>query len=163
MWKKLAVPILLIFTVVGCGNLSPRDNFSPQLQQELDNVNGKINGVETNQNAIKLEMMRLAQELGISNSQLRDLQQGMFNIQSGINNNEGIQILQGSGGLIFAFALLTIGMLLYYFHKAKKNEKTAKLLAQQIRVKKDQDLEQRILTAALNTNVEKDIYNLVRG
>jgi hypothetical protein len=118
----------------GCNNLSPRDNVSPRLQQQIDNHNGKIDRIESNQNAIKLEMSRR-------------------------NDNSGVQIFQGDGGLLLAFGIVVILCVTFYFYRSSaRNEKMVFLLAEQIKSYNDPNLEEHILKAAMYTEVEKDIF-----
>lgn len=161
MANKMTLTAILLCSLFlsGCGGiLSPRDNLSPQLEQQFENTNGKISGLQTDQQAMKIELARITQEIG----EVRDMQQGILNMQANNNNENGIQILQGSGSLILIFGLITIGMLLYYFYKSKSNEKTAKILAQQIKLRGDPDLQERVMSAAINTDVEKQIYELIK-
>ena len=73
-----------------------------------------------------------------------------------------IQILQGDGALIMIFSLAIIGMLLWHYRdKAKKAEKVAEILAQEIASKKDPELEDKIFLAARHTNVEANVYHLM--
>mgnify|MGYP000468439927 CR=1 FL=1 len=74
-----------------------------------------------------LELGKLRQDAEIQNSQLKEVQQGMLNLNAtGIRNeNKGVQILQGDGALILIFALGTVAMLIFYKRKSDKNEKIA--------------------------------------
>lgn len=157
----LAYPCLVLGCLVlgGCSdNLSP---LSPKLQQELNNQNAKINGIENNQNAIKLELGRISNELGIQNSNVQEMQQGWLNVQGQLSRNEnsGVQILQGDGPLFLVFAVITLGMLLYYFYRAEKYRKTATFFARQIRMA-DPGVQERVLTAAWKTDVEREVFNM---
>lgn len=121
----------------GCGNLSPRDNASPRLEQKIDNANGKIERIESNLNTMK------------------------FNIEQHYQNS-GVQILQGEGGLLLVFGIVTILFAtLYFYLKSVKNDKIAKILSEQIKSSNDPNLEENVLKAALYTNVEKDVFHLL--
>jgi len=156
--------VAMLLVLPGCGNLSPRDNLSPQIQQDLDNQKGRINGLENNQNAIKLELGRLSNELGIQDSQVKEMQQGWINIQAALNRNEnsGIQILQGDGPLVGIFCLATLITLLYFFRRGEQYRKTAAMLGRQISMHNDGRLKHDVLAAAMNTDLEKQVYRLVR-
>ncbi len=151
----LLLLILAVSPLVGCNTLSPR------LNEKFDNKNAKINGIESNQNALKLELARISNELGIQNSKIGEMQQGWANIKAGNNDNKGIQILQGDGPLILIFASITIGMLFYYVFESEKYKKTTNILATEIAKNKDPMLNHRVLLAAAHTDVEHVIKRLV--
>jgi hypothetical protein len=146
MRRNLACFIILTcFFLTGCGNLSPRDNLNPKLQQDINNQQGRIDRIENNQNAIHAEIERIS----------------LINRE---NNNSGVQILQGDGALVLIFGLVTISLMLYYFYKTAENErKTSEILAEQIVRHQDNELESNVLKAAENTEVEKNICNLVQS
>jgi len=149
---------LCCLTFSGCGNLSPR------LDNDINNSNGEIEELKNIQNGINLELGKLRQNDEITNSQLKDVQKGLLNFNARLSSNEnsGIQILQGDGALILVFAIITIGMILKHYRDLyKKNEKAATILAQQIANKNDPDLEEVVFQAALYTDVEKEVYNLM--
>ena len=142
----------------GCNNLSPR------LEERIDNQNGKINEIRSVQNGISTELGNLRAENTITDSELEALQQGWVNLNAKLssNNNSGIQILQGDGALIMIFSLAIVGMLLWHYRdKAKKAEKVAEILAQEIASKKDPALEDKVFLAARHTNVEASVYHLM--
>jgi TolA-binding protein len=135
--KIFCVAILLLTVLTGCGNLSPRDNASPRIEQQLDNVNGKIDRIESNQNAIKFSLEKR-------------------------NENSGVQFLQGEGGLLLGFGVVSIiCATLYFYYKSQKTEKINQILANQIKEFNDPDLEESVLRAAIYTNVEKDIFHMI--
>lgn len=155
--KKFLLAMFLCLLLVGCG-------FSPRMQNRYDNKNGKIDEIKENQNGIMLEIGKLRQNAEIQNSQLKEVQQGMLNLNAtGIRNeNKGVQILQGDGALILIFALGTIGMLLFYFKKkADKNEQIAKIMADEVMGMNDAKLNDNILRAAMHTNVETEVYRMM--
>lgn len=155
------VVVAMLFTS-GCGNLSPRDNFSPKQEQKIDNQNGRIGELENLSNSIKAELLKLQQSSEITDSQLDKVQQGLANFQS-INENSGIQILSGQGGLILSvMALLaTFMMVLYYRKTSIQNGKAADILAETIVRKEDEELEEQVFVSALNSPVEKKVYKLM--
>lgn len=151
----LAVALLALL-LPGCA-VSP---LSPRNRQEIDNQNGKIEDIRNNQNGFMLELMKLRNEQQITARDIENLQQGLINQN---NQNSGVQIFQGDGGLIVGFALIVIlaMVVLHYRTQAIKNGKTAEILAQQIALHEDQDLDNEVFLAALNTDVEEDIYHLI--
>lgn len=153
--------IILLFP--GCGNLSPRDNLSPRQEQEIDNQNGRIQEMENMANSMKLELGKLQSQAEIQNSRLEEIQQGLANFQSN-NENSGIQILSGPGGLIVTFVgLLCVAIIaLSYRSEAKKQEKVANILAERIVRQSDPVLEDQVFQAAMYTDVEEDVLRLVK-
>lgn len=135
--------ILVLTFLTGCGNLSPRDSLNPKLQQDINNQQGRIDRIENNQNAIRAEIDRVS-------------------LISRENNNSGIQILQGDGGLLLIFGLVTIFLILYYFYKVAEGErKTSEILAKEIVRHENNELEANVLKAAENTEVEEKICKLI--
>lgn len=140
MNKVFASLIVAFFCFVssGCGNLSPRDNLNPKSNQNINNENGKIDHIETNQNAIK------------------------GSIEHKIENSGGIQILQGDSGLILVFGIIAIiCVTVYFYQRSLKVEKINAILSDQIKATNDPELEENVLKAAMYTNVEKDVYHLI--
>jgi hypothetical protein len=152
---------LTLFGITGCGNLSPRHD------QKIDNKDGKIGEIETLQNSMKLELGKLQSQAEISNSRLDRIQQGLVNIQQTEENN-GVQIFSGTGGLVTAITgsvcILTCMaiFLLYYRSLAKSHEKTANLLAERIATYGDPVLVNSVFEAAMHTNVQGNILSLMK-
>ena len=140
--------LLLASTFSGCGNLSPRDNLSPQLMQQIDKLQGNQNTLENNQNALKLEIGRLQQALTMQNSNNNQIQQGWLNVQS-------------DGIIIGIFSVLIIGMMMYYMWQSSHYEKAAEILGEQVKESTDDDLKERVMAAAWNTNVEKTVFKFI--
>lgn len=156
--KKFIFLIVLVF-LTGCANFNPRNN--PKIQ----NQNGKIEDIKTNQNGLMLELGQVRQELSAQNSKLKEIQSGLVNINSAISRNEntGIQIIQGDGALIFIFAIIVIGMFLFYYRdRAIRSEKTSELMAREIARFNSVKLETEILSTAAEENKAKDIYELIK-
>lgn len=155
--KNIILSIILCFSLVGCSN------FNPRMQNRIDNKNGKIDEIKNNQNGLMLELGKLRQDAEIQNSQLKEVQQGMLNLNAtGIRNeNKGVQILQGDGALILIFALGTVAMLLFYKRKSDKNEKIANIMAQEVMLLNDQKLNDKILNSSMKTKLEKDVYKMM--
>lgn len=128
----------------GCGNLSPRDSLNPKLQQDINNQQGRIDRIENNQNAIRAEIDKIS-------------------LLSNENNNNGVQILQGEGGLLLIFGIVTVFLILFYFYRVAAGErKTSEILAEQIVRYRDKNLEHNILKAAENTEVEAQVCGLIQ-
>lgn len=157
--KKIASLVLIsCLFLTGCGNLSPR------LRNEIDNQNGQIEELKNIQNGMNLELGKLRQEAEITNSNLEEVQQGVLNFNAKLSSNEnsGVQILQGDGALILIFGLAVIAMLLIHYRRLyKKNEKAANILAQQIASRDDPDLDDVVFQAAMYTDVEEEVYQLM--
>ena len=133
------------------------------MQNRIDNKNGKIDEIKNNQNGLMLELGKLRQDAEIQNSQLKEVQQGMLNLNAtGIRNeNKGVQILQGDGALILIFALGTVAMLIFYKRKSDKNEKIANIMAQEVMLLNNQKLNDKILNSSMKTKLEKDVYKMM--
>lgn len=136
-----SLTLLACLFLTGCGNLSPRDNLSPK--QDIQNQ-GRIDKIEQNQQLLRSEIDKIA----------------LINRE---NNNQGVQILQGEGGLILIFGLVTIFLVLFYFYRtAESYRKTAEILAEQIARAQDDDLEENVIKAAEFTDQEERILALLR-
>ena len=158
MSMKLLAVMATVLLLAGCkNNLSP---ISPQLRNQIDNQDGKIDDIQNNQNGLLFELGKIKSEQKIMAETIGNLQQGIINKS---NENFGIQILQGDGGLIVFFSLGVIVLLLIYHYKTKsdKSEKMADILAQQVASYDDINLDNERFMAAMNTEVEEDIYHLM--
>ena len=149
MSRLIMMPLILIALLIvpGCGNLSPFGNLSPELDQRLDDIEGNQNTLENNQNSIKIELGRLQQALEIQGN-ANEVQQGWLNIRA-------------DGIIIAVFAVLTIGMLLYYMYQSSRYKKVSNILADQIKLYDDWEFQEQVMAAAWNTEVEKTIYKLI--
>lgn len=159
--KKILLA-LMVLGMAGCGNLSPK--LQPKLDQQLQNQNGKIDEIKNNQNGIMSEIGTLKNQADITNSTLKDYQQGLMNINARLSSNEnsGIQILQGDGALIFVFAISVIALLLYHYRKeAKDAQKVNEIIVGEVAKAQNLDLENEIFKAAKHTNVENQVYSLM--
>ena len=150
------VAALLIFAP-GCGNLSPRQ------QPRIDDNQGQIQEMESMANSMKAEIMKLQSQADIQNSKLDKIQQGLVNYQH-TNENSGVQILSGSGGIIVAIVAIigAVVLVIFYRTQAKKAEKTANILAERIVSYQDPDLEDLIFKAAMYTDVEENVLTVMR-
>ena len=157
--KNILLTMILaasMLSISGCGNLSPRH------KQEIDNQNGKIGEIETIQNGIKNEMLNLKSQSEIQNSRLDRIQQGLANFQSN-NDNSGIQILSGPGGLIVGVVgiLAAVVIAIHFKSVSDKHKKTANILAQSLVEKNDAALEDRVFQMAMHTDVEEDVLQIM--
>lgn len=155
MRRILTLLFLLVF-FSGCANVNPRN------EPKIDNQQGKIDEIRNNQNGLMLEMLKLKQSAEISNSQLKEVQNGMLNLNAAVtkNENSGVQILQGDGALILVFSLGVIGMLLYWYRdRAIRSEKASEIMAKEIARYNDPVLNDNILAAAMHTESETHVYH----
>ena len=144
-----------MMAISGCVGLNPQNN-SP-----IDNQNGHIDEIRNNQNGVMAEIGKLKQTAEIQNSKLKEVQNGMVNLNAALSRNEnsGIQILQGDGALILVFSLCVIGMLLYWFHdRAVTSEKSADIMTKEVIRFNNPILNDNILRAAMHTDSESKIY-----
>ena len=154
MFQKLLI-CLFVLLLSGCANFNPRNT------PKIDNNQGQIDELKTNQNGIMAEIGKVRQESQIKDSQLKEVQQGLLNINNAISRNEnsGVQILQGDGALVLIFGIAVVGMLLYHYRaRAIASEKSLSILTNEIKQYNDDNLNENILRAAMHTEVETDIY-----
>jgi len=142
----ISLALIAMIGLPGCGNLSPRIN--PELQQQLDKIEGQQNTLENNQNSIKIELGRLQNALEVTGEN-NQVQQGWLNVQA-------------DGIIIGVFALITISLLLYYMYRSTQYKKISMILADQVRLYDDDELTETVMAAAWNTEVEKTIYKMMR-
>lgn len=149
--KKLLFALLLAAPfLVGCGRFDP---FSPKQKQQIDNQSGKIEELKNNTNGLQLELLKLKQQQEINARDIDRAQTGMLNKQ-----NTGVQIFQGDGALIAIIVLggLIVGcvtFIAYYRAKNQKSEKTAEILATQIALRNDPELEDSVFMAAMHLSL----------
>jgi septal ring factor EnvC (AmiA/AmiB activator) len=153
----LTIVALCLLAAPGCGNLSPRQ------RQDLDDNQGQIGAVESMANSNKLELGKLQSQAEIQNSKLDKIQQGLANIQS-VNENSGVQILSGPGGLIISLVgiLAACVLVVHYRGQAKQQEKVANMLAERIVSCNDPQLNDEVFRAAMHTNVEENVLHLIK-
>ena len=158
MRNILAILLISLVATVGCARLDP---FSPDQRQEIENAEGRIEELKSNQNGVMAELLKLRQQTEVNARDIDRAQTGMLNRQ-----NTGVQIFQGDGVLITIIVLVGIIMgsvlvISYYKSKSDKNQKTSEILAMQIAQYNDLELENSVFMAAMNTTVESDIYHLM--
>jgi predicted PurR-regulated permease PerM len=157
--NKILLIFILLIPFSGCANISP---FKPKFRQEIDNQNGKIDAIKTNQNGIMLDLLNLKNEQQITQRDVQNFQQGLINMEKR-NENSGIQIFQGDGGLAIGGMIAMFGLYLIYMYRTRAvaSEKTATVLAQQIAQYDDPYLTEEVFKAAMYSPVEGDIYKLI--
>jgi hypothetical protein len=149
--------IVSLVVISGCANLNPRNN-SP-----IEN-DGKIDEIRNNQNGVMAEIGKLKQSAEIQNSQLKEVQNGLLNLNTSLSRNEnsGVQILQGDGALILVFSIVVIGMLLYWYRdRAVKGENAAEIMAKEIVRLDDPGLNDNVLKEAMHTKSENYVYKML--
>lgn len=149
----------LAIAVSGCANFSPRN------QPRIENQEGKIEDIRNNQNGVMAEIGKLRQEVAIQNSKLKEIQNGLLNINAAVSRNEntGVQIIQGDGALIFVFAIIVIAMILFWYrHRAVKSEKTCEVMAREIAKFNDPALNENVLRGAAQNNNATEVYTLLK-
>ena len=149
--------VALALTLSGC------QNFSPRQRQDINNQDGKIGEIENLANSMKAELGNLKSQAEITDSQLEKIQQGLANIQSN-NENSGVQILSGPGGLMIGVVaiLAAVCIALMYRREWKVQERTADMLTQLVVSKNDPDLEEAVFRAAMYTDMEENVLTLVK-
>lgn len=150
--------LILILGLTGCARINPR------MDQKIDNQGGQIDEIKSNQNGLMLEIGKLRQNSDIHDSNIKEFQQGMLNLNAAISKNEnsGIQILQGDGALILVFGVIVVGMVLYHYRdRAITSEKTSDILAREVIRFNDPNLNDGILKAAMYTTAEKKVFHLL--
>lgn len=153
-----------LFTMTGCGNLSPR--IDPNLDQKLDNQNGKIGEISNMQNSMRAEVGNLKSQAEIQNSKLDHIQQGLVNLQQ-TSDNHGLMLFSGTGGIVVAIVgilgivCLTI-LVVHYKGKAQIQEKTANILAERIVHHNNPQLENAVFEAVLHTDVAENVLKLMK-
>lgn len=160
MSKFLIIIITSIsISLAGCANFNPRNN------PKIENKNGKIEDIRTNQNGVMLELAKIRQDITAQNSKLKEIQSGLVNINAAVSRNEntGIQIIQGDGALIFVFAIIVIAMFLFYYRdRAIKSEKTTEVMAIEIARFNNATLNESIFKSAIKINQGKNVYDLIK-
>ena len=157
--NRFIISLALGFILLsGCsGNLSP---LSPRMNQKLNNQNGKIDELKTNQDSVAAEIGKLRNDTQVTADKINSFQQqqGMLN-----KENSGVQIFQGDGALIAVIVLAALGMFLifYYRSEALKAKQVNNILSHQIVQANDPDLEDQVFLAAMRSEVEPEVYHLM--
>lgn len=148
---------LCLLTTQGCGNLSPRQD------PEINKNQGQIGEVENLANSNKADLGNLQSQAEIQNSKLDKIQQGLTNFQSA-NENSGIQILSGQGGILISLVAVIIVCVIavHYRGQAQQQGKVANMLAARIVECDDEELENDVFQAAMYTDVETNVLQLMK-
>ena len=156
--KRMRLAIIAIAFLVfipGCPDISP---FSPESRNRIGRVEGDIEGIETTQDSLVLELQKLRQENIILAEKLENMQQAQGNF---IDQNSGVKI--GDGVVIGGVLLIALAMYLVYHYRTKalQQKEASEILAQQIALYDDTDLNDQVFMAAMNTKAEGEIYHLM--
>ncbi len=158
--NKLLLATLVLTTMFfsGCAKIDP---FSPNLKQQIENQNGQIEELKSNQNGLMFELGKIRNQNELNARDIHNAQQGLVNLRG--MENSGIQFFSGDGGLIVFFSLAVMAFLFIYHYRerATKSEQAAQILAQQITIRDDPNLEDDVFRSALNTDAEADVYHLM--
>lgn len=154
MVKKTILTSLMILSIVGCANISPRN------RQNINNQGGETGDIQNNQQGFLLELGKMKQEIDIIGSKLQEVQEGLININAAVSRNEnsGVQILQGDGSLILVFSCAVLAFIFY--QKNKDNEKLLKILTNKIVERGDEKLTASIVDSVHGGQAKKLIKML---
>ena len=152
--KTLTSLLIVLVLFSGCTNFNPKSR--------INNSNGKINDINNNQNGMMLELGKLKQDAEILNSKLKEIQNGLVNLNMAVSRNEntGVQILQGDGSLFFIFSCIAL-ICIFYF-KNKDNEDTIKIFAEKIMESPDENLQESVVDAAMAKNKGEKVLSLLK-
>lgn len=146
--------ISIILFSTGCGN------FNPRLNQRNVNPNGDLNN---NQQGIMIELGKIRKETEILSSNLREIQEGLINLNLAVSRNEnsGVQILQGDGSLIMIFGLGVL-LIVFYF-KNRNNQEAVKILAKKIIDFDNNNLTNSVVEEFSNKNKDKQLIKILKS
>lgn len=152
--KFLKAFFLFVLLLSGCNN----GNFSPRLKQN-NNSNEQVNN---NQNGFLLELGKIRKETEILGSKLKEIQEGLVNINSAISKNEnsGVQILQGDGALIFIFSLCVLVIVFYY--KNKNSQEVSKVLVKKLVDLNNPEIITSLVDELSSKNKEKEFVTILK-
>jgi hypothetical protein len=152
--KFLKTFFLFTLLLSGCNN----GNFSPRLKQN-NNSNEQVNN---NQNGFLLELGKIRKETEILGSKLREIQEGLLNLNAAVSRNEnsGVQILQGDGALIFIFSLCVLVVVFYY--KNKNSQEVSKVLVKKIVDLNNPEIITSLVDEFSTKNKEKEFVTILK-
>jgi hypothetical protein len=152
--KTLTSILIVLVLFSGCANFNPKSR--------INNSNGKINDINNNQNGMMVELGKLKQDTEVLNSKLKEIQNGLVNLNMAISRNEntGVQVLQGDGSLFLVFSCIALVCIFYF--KNRDNEDTMKILAEKIMESHDESLQESVVDAALAKNKGEKVLNLLK-
>ena len=79
------------------------------------------------------------------------------------NENNGIQILQGDGSLIMVFCITIFAIMLFYRNKYIAKEKSISIIAKEVSLFNNADLNEKILRAAMTKGEGKQMLKLLQN
>lgn len=152
--KTLASILIVLVLFSGCTNFNPKSR--------INNSNGKINDINNNQNGMMMELGKLKQDAEVLNSKLKEIQNGLVNLNMAVSRNEntGVQVLQGDGSLFLVFSCIALVCIFYF--KNRDNEDTMKMMAEKIMESQDENLQESVVDAALAKNKGEKVLNLLK-
>jgi hypothetical protein len=152
--KYLNFFLISTLFVSGCAN----GNFSPRLRQN-NNSNEQVNN---NQNGFLLELGKIRKETEILGSKLKEIQEGLVNLNAAIskNDNSGVQILQGDGALIFIFSLCVL--LIVFYYKNKNSQEISKVLTKKMINLKNPKIIESVIDELSSKNKEKGFISILK-
>ena len=108
-----------------------------------------------------LELGKVNQKQELIGRDIENAQEGILNLKG--SSNSGVQIFSGDSGILSLVIVLFALIYSIYHYRSKflRSTKTSEILAQQIAIKNDSELDDKVFMSALNTEVEKDIYHLM--
>lgn len=155
--KNILAATLAIGLISGC-------NFSPLSPSNRPNIrnNGDIGDIKNNQQGIMAELMNLKNRMDVMAEEIENIQNGLINHN---NKNNGVQILQGDGGLVVAISAIGILAIvaLVYRSKSEKYRKTAEIFGKQIRKTNDRKAQEEILLGAVADKVETEALKILKN
>jgi hypothetical protein len=148
---------LVVLSMSGCANISPRN------RQNINNEKGEIGDIRNNQQGFMLELGKMKQDVQMIGSKLKEVQEGLINLNACVSRNEntGIQILQGDGALFLVFSCAVLVFIFYY--KNRKNEETLKTLTSKIVEVNDENLTNRIVDGIVEKNQADKIIKMLKS
>ena len=151
--RRLTILALLSLVLAGCAMGNRFDPFSPRTRSAIRDLNGKLEEQKTNQNGLMLDLMKMHQEQATRAGRDAESQQGVINM-----SGDGVMI-----AIMVITAILMGGgiAIAHYRSQAKKSEQAAQIMAQQVALYDDVNLDNNIFAAAMNSAAEQKIYHLM--
>lgn len=152
--KKVILSLVCVLTISGCAN------FNPRINQRNPSPNGDLNN---NQQGIMVELGKIRKETEILSSNLKEIQEGLINLNTAVSRNEnnGVQILQGDGSLILIFSLGVLFIVFYF--KNKNNQEAVKILTKKIMEFNSNELTASIVEEFSSQNKSKQLIKILKS
>ena len=152
MRNLLLVLVTMSIFLSGCAMGNRFDPLSPRNKNARD-ISGKLDEMKTNQDGIMLDLMKQHQESNLKAGRDAENQQGVVN-------------LSGDGAIIALIVMTVVIMggvicIVYYRTQAKIHEKAADILAHEVAVYDDANLDKQIYAAAMNSPAEKHVCHIM--